>query len=53
MLVERDGPDDVLVFHLLEKRDLANGSRRYTLILCLQADLLESDDIARMRVLGC
>lgn len=36
--------DDVGVVHLLEQRDLANGSRGDALIFGFEADLLERDD---------
>ena len=40
----RSGPDDVVVVHLLEERDLADGGGRDALILGLQTDLLERDN---------
>jgi hypothetical protein len=36
--------DNVRVVHFLEKRDLANGSGRDTLILGFETDLLEGDN---------
>ena len=39
----RSGPDDVVVVHLLEERDLADGGGRDALVLLLEADLLERD----------
>lgn len=38
--------DNVGIAHLLEQRDLADGSAWHTLILSLEADLLESNDAA-------
>lgn len=35
---------DIGVVHFLEKRDLADGSGRDSLILSLEADLLEGDN---------
>ena len=39
----RSGPDDVVVVHLLEERDLADGGGRDALVLLLESDLLERD----------
>lgn len=36
--------DNVGVVHLLEQRDLANGCGRDALVLCLETDLLESNN---------
>lgn len=37
---------DVVVFHLLEERDLANGGAGDAFIFGFEADLLEGDDFA-------
>ena len=40
-----NAPNDIVVLELLEKRDLANGGARHTLILRFESDLLERDDL--------
>ena len=44
-------PDDIVVLHFLEQRDLPDGSGRYTFIFLLEPDLLECDNLARL--VGC
>lgn len=39
-------PDNVFVPQFLQQTDFADGSRRYTLILCLKADLFQSNQAA-------
>lgn len=43
-------PNDIVIFELLEQRDLADGGARYALVLRLQPDLLERDDLIRADV---
>jgi hypothetical protein len=43
-------PNDIVIFELLEQRDLADSGTRYTLILRLEPDLLECDDLVRANV---
>jgi hypothetical protein len=43
--------DDVLVVQLLEDFDLADGRDREALALVVHADLLERDDLLRLRIL--
>lgn len=46
----RNAPDDVVVLHLFEQADFANGRARHALVLCLEADLFERDNLARLFV---
>lgn len=47
---QRNAPDDVLILHLLEQRNLPDSCARHSLILCLEPDLLERDDLVRLLV---
>lgn len=48
----KDAPNDVLMLHLLQQTDLANGGTRHALILRLETDLLERDNLSRFAVAG-
>ena len=43
-------PNDIVIFELLEQRDLADSGTRYSLVLRLEPDLLECDDLVRANV---
>ena len=43
-------PDDVVVFQLFQKRNLADGSAWHTLVFGLETDLLQGDDEVRAKV---
>ena len=47
-----DGPDNVIVFQLLEKADFTDGGAGHPLILRLEPDLLERYDLVRVHVAG-
>ena len=42
--------DDVVIFELLEKADLANCGARDALVFCFEPNLLQRDDVARIHV---
>lgn len=47
-----NAPNNIVVVHLLEQRDLSNGGTRDSLVLGFESDLLQCDNLIRLLVAG-